>query len=176
MDLAYINSSQGLSGHPSIIRENPVADAALCAAAAADNDIGCSFLLEGGATVNARDLSGRTPLILATLHSNERLCTHLMKNGARTDLEDIQGNSALSLSTNTRISLKLLLQDPQRKLSKCELEQVRTLFSPDTSSENQQIEICSNPGLTNAEIIQLLSEAIAKAPQRKLSGQETEPE
>ncbi|KAK3299914.1 ankyrin repeat-containing domain protein [Chaetomium fimeti] len=48
-------------------------------------------LLEGGAEVDSKDSSGRTPLSLAAEHGYEAVAKLLLENGAEIDLKDAQG-------------------------------------------------------------------------------------
>ncbi len=69
------------------------------------------LLAKKGASIDARDDDGWTPLMWASWSGLTRVATALIKLGATTNLADHRGNTALTIATqrgNTEI-VKLLL-------------------------------------------------------------------
>eukprot|EP00063_Salmo_salar_P057087 XP_014031922.1 PREDICTED: uveal autoantigen with coiled-coil domains and ankyrin repeats-like [Salmo salar] len=62
---------------------------------------GCSssvkLLCDSGASVNARDFDGRTPLVLATQMCHPHICRLLLERGADIAIRDKQNKTALTL-------------------------------------------------------------------------------
>ena len=56
------------------------------------------FLVENGASVNARDDDGATPLMSAALHNHGDLAKLLLENGASVDARDDMGGTALMIA------------------------------------------------------------------------------
>lgn len=81
MDLSYINKSSV----PIITPPNAEASAHLCSAVSSGNILGCSFVLEYGASVNAKDIYAQTPLMLAALNGYESIFRLLLNKGACLD-------------------------------------------------------------------------------------------
>lgn len=57
-----------------------------------------SFLLDGGADINARDGNGFTVLHIAVSRYDEEMVGYLLKRGVDVEVEDLRGRTALSLA------------------------------------------------------------------------------
>jgi ankyrin repeat protein len=60
---------------------------------------GCSVLLDMGANVNAQNVDGMTPLMMAALNNQIELVELFLKYGADTKIQDNRANAAIQMAT-----------------------------------------------------------------------------
>ena len=87
--LAALLSTPGCSRH------DPARDARLLDSVKAGSTAEVHKLLDGGANVESRNESGRTPLMLAALKSNAEMVKLLLEHGADVNAVDSSGMTAL---------------------------------------------------------------------------------
>ncbi|PTB66169.1 ankyrin, partial [Trichoderma citrinoviride] len=73
---------------------------------------GADLLVDNGAYIDAADVSGRTPLLLAAKNGYHSIAEHLLEHGANIESRDDDGNSSLSWAVKMghRAVIKLLVE------------------------------------------------------------------
>lgn len=69
----------------------------------------CKLLLENGAVMNYKEITGKQPLYSFLLRANYELCFELIKSGCELDTTDRLGNSLLNTLMNSNAPIKLIL-------------------------------------------------------------------
>ena len=69
----------------------------------------CKLLLENGAIMNFKEITGKQPLYSFLLRANYESCVELIKSGCELDIADRLGNSLFSTLMNTNVPIKLIL-------------------------------------------------------------------
>ena len=69
----------------------------------------CKLLLENGAIMNFKEITGKQPLFSYLLRANYDICVELIKSGCELDTKDRLGNTLVNTLMNSNAPIQLIL-------------------------------------------------------------------